>query len=129
MGKILLVTGASSDVGIELIRNITKKYDKILAHYYHWNENLEQLKKENGSKIVFIQADFSSSDSVANMVCPGCHGEYRLFFGRQELKLFVWGFPVSSPILFCRFPYRPLLLRKGSHLTGSVPEWFWLCLS
>lgn len=68
MGKILLVTGASSDVGIELIRNISKKYDKVLAHYYHWNENLEQLKKENGSKIVFIQADFSSSDSVANMI-------------------------------------------------------------
>ena len=39
--KILLVTGASSDVGLELIKNVNKRYDVILAHYNRTSQQLE----------------------------------------------------------------------------------------
>ncbi len=68
MSKILLITGASSDLGIELIRSMEKKYTKILAHYCNWSDKLEELKNEYGNKIVFIQADFSKLDEVGKMV-------------------------------------------------------------
>ena len=31
--RVLLVNGASSDIGCELIRNIADNYDCVLAHY------------------------------------------------------------------------------------------------
>lgn len=68
MDKILLVTGASSDIGSELVQNVFQNYEKVLAHYYHWNENLEELKQEAGDKIIFMQADFSDSNSVMDMI-------------------------------------------------------------
>lgn len=68
MDKILLVTGASSDIGSELVRNVSQNYKKVIAHYYHWNENLECLKRETGDKIIFLQSDFSDLDSVTGLI-------------------------------------------------------------
>ncbi len=68
MSKILLVTGASSDIGIELIRNIEKEYEKILVHYCNWSEKLENLKQDYGNKLVFLQADFYNINDVKGIV-------------------------------------------------------------
>lgn len=66
--KTLLVTGASSDFGMELIRTVEKQYEIILAHYYHENECLKQLKEQLGDKLVLLQADFMDIDSVNKMI-------------------------------------------------------------
>ena len=65
---ILLVTGASSDVGAKLIRETYGNYKKIWAHYHSSAEVVEELRKELGDVICPIQADFSSEDSVQNMI-------------------------------------------------------------
>lgn len=68
MDKILLIMGASSEVGLALIRRVAKNYNKVLAHYCHWNEQLENLKQDFGGKVVFFQADFLDPGNVQNMV-------------------------------------------------------------
>lgn len=67
--KILLIMGASSDCGCELIRRTIKKYDLILAHYCHMNSQLEELKQgEYGDKLQLLQADFMDRDSIDDMI-------------------------------------------------------------
>lgn len=56
--KTLLITGASSDVGIALIRRIHDNYDTVYAHYNNTISGLLTLKQEIGEKLVLIQADF-----------------------------------------------------------------------
>ena len=62
--KVLLVTGASSDVGIQLLKNIGKNYKKVWAHYHCSMDGVETLRREIGENIVPIQADFSSAEST-----------------------------------------------------------------
>lgn len=66
--KTLLVTGASSDFGMELIRSVADKYEVIVAHYCHLNEELSLLKKRLGGKLILLQADFSKSDGVKKLI-------------------------------------------------------------
>lgn len=65
--RVLLVTGASSDVGYQLIRSIAENYHIILGHYNGSKEMLEKLGGEFGEKIVPVQADFSSESSIFSM--------------------------------------------------------------
>lgn len=65
--RVLLVTGASSDVGHQLIRSIAGNYQIILGHYNGSKEMLEKLGREFGEKIVPMQADFSSEGSIFSM--------------------------------------------------------------
>lgn len=66
--KILLILGASSDLGCELIRCVAKNYDIVLAHYCHKNPELERLAQENGEKLQLLQADFMDMESVEDML-------------------------------------------------------------
>jgi len=66
--KVLLVTGASSDMGCDLIGRVAESYETVIAHYYHWNEKLEALKERLGDKLVGMQADFSDEDSTQKFV-------------------------------------------------------------
>lgn len=59
--KILLVTGASSEVGSLLIHNIAQKYEKVLAHYR--NESISA-----SDKIIPVQADFSDIASTQELI-------------------------------------------------------------
>ncbi len=65
---ILLVTGASSDLGSALIRDTYKNYKKIWAHYNSSAYIVEKLREEFGEVICPIQADFSSVDSTSAMI-------------------------------------------------------------
>lgn len=67
-GKCILITGASSDVGVALIRKINVNYTMVIAHYNRSVEAIEQLANELGEKIIPIQADFSKRESVETMV-------------------------------------------------------------
>jgi len=66
--KILLVTGASSDVGSALIRRIAGNYTAIWAHYYRSSALVESLKRETGETIIPIQADFSDVGSTRFLI-------------------------------------------------------------
>lgn len=66
--KCILVTGASSDVGMALIRKISVNYTFVIAHYNTSSEAIEQLIGELGEKIIPIQADFSKKESIEAMV-------------------------------------------------------------
>lgn len=60
--KVLLITGASSEVGIKLIETVGDDYSLIYAHYGKEPKELERLKKDLGEKLVLIQDDFSGNE-------------------------------------------------------------------
>jgi 3-oxoacyl-[acyl-carrier protein] reductase len=59
MDKIILITGASSDIGMSYIREHGAEYTEILAHYHHTNQEFDSLQETLGDKILPLQADFS----------------------------------------------------------------------
>ena len=63
--KILLVTGASSEVGCKLICDVADQYEIILAHYCHCAEPLMEIKNEIGDKLILLEADFSNLDQYS----------------------------------------------------------------
>lgn len=66
--RTLLVTGASSDVGIALIKKVGFNYDKIIAHYFHSADRLNALNAELENKIIPLQADFSDEANTNAMI-------------------------------------------------------------
>ena len=62
MEKVLLVMGASSDVGLEIIKAVHKNYERIYAHFGHTADALLELKKELGDKLFLIQDDLSAEN-------------------------------------------------------------------
>lgn len=66
--KVLLVTGASSELGRNLIRRISCNYDVIWAHCNQNIEALDELKSEIGDKLVPVKADFSSEKETRIMI-------------------------------------------------------------
>lgn len=64
MEKTILITGASSDLGMSFIEKNVAEYDKVIAHYNHKSEHFDDLLKEHSSKIIAIQADFSDESGV-----------------------------------------------------------------
>ena len=66
--RILLVTGASSDVGAELIKRVHDNYGTIWAHYNRSADAVEELKQIYGDKISPIQADFSSLEGTKALI-------------------------------------------------------------
>ena len=67
-GHILLVTGASSDVGLSLIKKIAPNYKMIWSHYCHSKNLIDELRNELGNIIEPIQADFSDITSTQNLI-------------------------------------------------------------
>lgn len=76
MGRILLVTGASSDIGTELIQKTAENYEIILAHYNHSAEKLLEIKERLGDKLVLLQADFSEREGVSELIARINEGNY-----------------------------------------------------
>lgn len=68
MRHILLVTGASSDLGMAFIRENEADYDRIIAHFRGGNEQFEVLRKSLGDKMLPIQADFAKEEDVTQFV-------------------------------------------------------------
>jgi 3-oxoacyl-[acyl-carrier protein] reductase len=65
--NIILIIGASSDIGLDLIRNIDEEC-LILAHYNSSNIELLKLAEVTNNKIVMLKADLSSQDDVLTML-------------------------------------------------------------
>lgn len=65
--EIVLILGASSDIGVDLISNIDPA-SKVIAHYYSSKERLEQVTLERKLDIEFIQCDLSDKEDVLKLV-------------------------------------------------------------
>ena len=64
MTNILLIMGASSDMGVELIKSIDEEC-VIVAHYHSSNAKLLALVGKIKPKLVLFQADLSSETAVS----------------------------------------------------------------
>lgn len=78
--RVLFVTGASSDIGEEIIRSVAQNYDKIVTHYNNSKEHIEKLQEEFADKIIPIQADFANvgcvDDMIQSMMAQGHYPEH-----------------------------------------------------
>ena len=68
MDKVLLVIGASSDMGIATIKELGEDYTYIIAHYRTMNSDLELLGKEMGNKMICLQADLVLQEDVLKLI-------------------------------------------------------------
>ena len=64
----ILITGASSDIGCELMRYLDNENLTIYAHFNKSNKVIEALQKELYSTIVPLQADLFIPDQVQNLI-------------------------------------------------------------
>lgn len=65
--KCILVTGASSETGMALIRKIGNRYEHVIGHYHTSGKKMKALADELGDKMISVQADFAEPDSVRAM--------------------------------------------------------------
>lgn len=66
--RILLVLGASSDIGQAYIDKYEQKYDKIIIQYRTLNSYLEGIQNKLKEKIISFQADFLFEDDTIQFV-------------------------------------------------------------
>jgi len=66
---LILITGASSDIGMALIRHLMAGANPpvVLAHSYTGGPRIEALQQEFGELIQPLQADFSKREDVSAM--------------------------------------------------------------
>ncbi len=64
---IILLIGASSDLGLDLIKNIEND-SLIIAHYNSCDKNILELAKSLNKKIITIKADLSNDVDVNNLL-------------------------------------------------------------
>lgn len=67
MKNSILIIGASSDIGLDLIQNINEDA-LIIAHYNSSNESLLKLSKNLKNEVVTVKADLSTIDEVENLL-------------------------------------------------------------
>lgn len=67
MNNIILIIGASSDIGLDLIKNIDEEA-LILAHYNSNAKDLIQLSSEIKNRLIPIQANLSDQDQIEKML-------------------------------------------------------------
>jgi 3-oxoacyl-[acyl-carrier protein] reductase len=70
MPEVILITGASSDLGVALIRSLMAK-DKeaiLVAHSFTGGTRIQALVSEFGERMQPVMADFSDTASLAEMM-------------------------------------------------------------
>lgn len=70
MRKILLITGASSDVGIELYKSVYAGYDAVFLQYRNKNNEFCEAVAKYSSRVATnaVYADFCDENSVKKMI-------------------------------------------------------------
>lgn len=67
-GKVLFITGGSSNIGIGLVKEIAENYDTIWLHYNNGSEKIDELRKVYGNKIKPVKADFSKQEDIIGLI-------------------------------------------------------------
>lgn len=111
MDKILLITGASSTVGIKLLEEVCLDYTRIYLQYRNMNNELQSVidSIEGKVEIIKLQADLSRQDEVEGIIekikktgiLPNCFVHfpapkaYNLQFHKDEWGNYETGWEVS----------------------------------
>jgi len=66
--NLTLVIGASADIGREVIRQIARPSEIILAHYHQSEAKLDDLKRASNAQIVPLQANLESLESTLALI-------------------------------------------------------------
>ena len=68
--KAILITGASSEVGVNLIKRIYRDYNTMYLHYGHMNDSLSAVIDEisEATNVICLEADFNIPKEVEHMV-------------------------------------------------------------
>ena len=66
MSNILLIIGASSDIGLELIKSCEEKC-LIIAHYNSSNQKLLDLKKNISDELITLKANLESENELEEL--------------------------------------------------------------
>jgi 3-oxoacyl-[acyl-carrier protein] reductase len=66
--RTILIVGASSAIGGELIRQIGDEDITIIAHYHSNRKELDELAKTVKASIVPIQADLSNGEGITSLI-------------------------------------------------------------
>ncbi len=146
MDKVLLVTGASSEVGVALIKKVYDDYSFILAHYNSNIGQIEELRKLYGDKIIPIKCNFQSEDNIESMITtikemnmipdhivhlssPKIHHEY---FQKRKWKEYQDGIDISLQSAVCLLnAFLPVMKKKKygkivfmltSYVSGTAPK-------
>ena len=70
-GKIVLVTGASGDIGTAMVESCGEGGAQVIAHYGRSREAVEKLADSLGhDRCHLLQADFHSTDDVLRLFAP-----------------------------------------------------------
>jgi 3-oxoacyl-[acyl-carrier protein] reductase len=64
----ILIIGASSAIGCEIIRQIAEDSTVIIAHYNSGKQRLDELSREVKGQIVPIQADLESEEGIVALI-------------------------------------------------------------
>lgn len=67
-GRLLLVTGASSDIGVELIRQLDSPALRIIAHSSRSGERVRDLAAGLASNVVPVRADLRNAGELSDMI-------------------------------------------------------------
>lgn len=78
MRKNLLILGASSEIGIRILREIYMDYQIVYVQYRKMNDELNKIILEAGERVrvVPLQADLLEEKSVSKMLADLCSMEY-----------------------------------------------------
>jgi 3-oxoacyl-[acyl-carrier protein] reductase len=66
--KVLLIIGASSDLGYNLLESIYDNYSIIFAHYCNNIDRLKELQNRIGDKLILIKDCFDIDPKVNNII-------------------------------------------------------------
>lgn len=62
--KVILITGASGDIGSALAEHFAKQDHQVICHYNTKKENLAALQKQYPNQITVISADFKKPETI-----------------------------------------------------------------
>lgn len=63
-----MITGASADIGCDLIAHAAVYYDKIIGQFFHRNSNLDKLESSLGDKLLLLHANFADAQSSCDFI-------------------------------------------------------------
>ena len=66
--SVLLVLGASSDLGCALIDSVAERYDTIWATYRTMNEKLDALVRKYDGCVRPVHADLSDKEDIKTLI-------------------------------------------------------------
>ena len=66
--KILLITGASSDIGVNLINKVSKDFDYIIAHHNKDEKELLNIKEKLKDKLILVKGNFIDEQDTYQFV-------------------------------------------------------------